>query len=147
GLFYYLRVIAALYSREEALPKPEVIRGWPGQVVAGGLAIGLIVLGVYPPPFIDLGETMARLTLGPGGCKRLEQAQHLARRFGRQVGRRFREDQLLFVLEVDQQRAGEGGVRVDDIRRVVEGGEKLLEADLDGVVLAVHVEGRALPRL
>jgi len=49
GLFYYLRVIVALYSAssEERLERPPVI-SWTGNIVLLGLMILLVWLGIYP---------------------------------------------------------------------------------------------------
>jgi NADH-quinone oxidoreductase subunit N len=54
GLFYYLRIIVAVYSR----PEKEVVTGpalsLPGSAVLAVLAVILIWLGVYPAPLIDI---------------------------------------------------------------------------------------------
>jgi len=54
GLYYYLRIIVALYSRAESekAPGPELSR--TGNAVLSGLTILLIWLGVYPGPLIEL---------------------------------------------------------------------------------------------
>jgi NADH-quinone oxidoreductase subunit N len=54
GLYYYLRIIVALYLRtgEEKATGPELSR--TGSAVLSGLTILLIWLGVYPGPVIEL---------------------------------------------------------------------------------------------
>ncbi len=53
GLFYYLRVIAAMCAapEERALPLRAALEG---NVVLAGLTVVLVVLGVYPAPLIRL---------------------------------------------------------------------------------------------
>ena|ERR1700722_5185618 len=57
GLFYYLRIVVALYSapQEQAAPLELVSRG--GALILAVLAILLIWLGVYPAPLLDLIRT------------------------------------------------------------------------------------------
>jgi NADH-quinone oxidoreductase subunit N len=53
GLFYYLRIIIAIYSRsdaESAAPTPSL----SGSTVLAGLTITLIWLGVYPGPMLEM---------------------------------------------------------------------------------------------
>jgi NADH-quinone oxidoreductase subunit N len=54
GLFYYLRIIIALYSHpaEETAEGPAL--SLPGSAVLAGLTIALIWLGVYPGPMLDI---------------------------------------------------------------------------------------------
>ena len=58
GLFYYLRVIVAVYAREPANPvaPPPASPALPvaGAVALAGLAVLLIWLGVYPTPLLRL---------------------------------------------------------------------------------------------
>jgi NADH-quinone oxidoreductase subunit N len=58
GLFYYLRLVAVLFSEEEGLslaPGPSVTE----RLVIVLLVVLLFWLGVYPGPFIDILRTMA----------------------------------------------------------------------------------------
>lgn len=57
GLFYYLRIVVALYSAPPERPRlfPALARG--SAFVLGLLAILLICLGVYPAPLVDLIRT------------------------------------------------------------------------------------------
>jgi NADH-quinone oxidoreductase subunit N len=57
GLFYYLRIVVALYSapQEQAAPLELVSRG--GALILAVLAILLIWFGVYPAPLLDLIRT------------------------------------------------------------------------------------------
>jgi len=62
GLFYYLRVIGALYTHAaEPAQAVQLPATWMRRAVMGGLGIGVIVFGVYPRPLIDLVETMTNL--------------------------------------------------------------------------------------
>jgi NADH-quinone oxidoreductase subunit N len=57
GLFYYLRLIVAMY-----MPLPQELEGsvvvppvpWAGSLVLAALTLALVWLGVYPAPLIDL---------------------------------------------------------------------------------------------
>jgi NADH-quinone oxidoreductase subunit N len=57
GLFYYLRLIVAMY-----MPLPQELEGsvvvpsvpWAGGLVLAALTLALVWLGVYPAPLIDL---------------------------------------------------------------------------------------------
>jgi len=57
GLFYYLRIVAALYAdpTEQAAPVPAVSRS--ATLVLAVLALLLIWLGVYPAPLLNLIRT------------------------------------------------------------------------------------------
>jgi len=57
GLFYYLRVVVALYAAppRREVPTPKVSAG--GALVLAALAILLIWFGVYPAPLLDLIRT------------------------------------------------------------------------------------------
>jgi NADH-quinone oxidoreductase subunit N len=57
GLFYYLRIVVAVYSSPAALeseqaPMTAPARTWEGGVVLAALMLGLVGLGVYPTPLI-----------------------------------------------------------------------------------------------
>ena len=54
GLFYYLRIIVALFTRseEEGPAGPAASRS--GSVALGTLTLLLVCLGVYPGPVIEL---------------------------------------------------------------------------------------------
>jgi NADH-quinone oxidoreductase subunit N len=62
GLFYYLRIIVALYRPTE---EPQAISksGAPSISFAGGFVLAILTLvllwvGVYPSPFIDIVKAM-----------------------------------------------------------------------------------------
>jgi len=54
GLFYYLRIIVAIYARPLEHAAPDSTRSISGHVVLAGLALMLVWLGVYPGPVIEL---------------------------------------------------------------------------------------------
>jgi NADH-quinone oxidoreductase subunit N len=54
GLFYYLRIVAAVYSRPELSVQTRLDGSSAGNAVLGGLCLALIWLGVYPGPFLSL---------------------------------------------------------------------------------------------
>jgi NADH-quinone oxidoreductase subunit N len=61
GLFYYLRIIVALYTRQEPITKGLLPA--PSYSLAGGFALGLLTLlllwiGIYPSPFIGFVKIM-----------------------------------------------------------------------------------------
>jgi NADH-quinone oxidoreductase subunit N len=60
GLFYYLRIIVALYSRSGEESAPARIAA-AGAAVMAGLTVLLIWLGVYPRPWLDLIGRTVRL--------------------------------------------------------------------------------------
>src|SRR5262249_48000935 len=49
--YYYLRVVVYMYMRE-----PEGAAATYASSFAGGLALALVLLGVIPPPFVDLAQ-------------------------------------------------------------------------------------------
>jgi NADH-quinone oxidoreductase subunit N len=67
GIFYYLRVIGALYSpmeESQAMPSPQVLPT-PSGSLSGGLVLAflslfLVCMGLYPAPFIGLVQWMIR---------------------------------------------------------------------------------------
>jgi NADH-quinone oxidoreductase subunit N len=60
GLYYYLRIIVVLYSAPSAVVTPEPRRlPLDGGAVLAVLALLLVLLGVYPTPFIDLIHAFA----------------------------------------------------------------------------------------
>jgi NADH-quinone oxidoreductase subunit N len=61
GLFYYLRIVGALYAdpTESTAPQPEVSRS--AALVLAVLALVLIWLGVYPTPLLNLIRTFTTL--------------------------------------------------------------------------------------
>ena len=62
GLYYYLRIIVALYSHAERENAHGPVLSRTDSVVLSGLTILLIWMGVYPEPLIELiKETMHRL--------------------------------------------------------------------------------------
>jgi NADH-quinone oxidoreductase subunit N len=63
GLFYYLRIVVALYSAPAEHVAPIQIVSWGSAFILVILAILLIGFGVYPTPLLDLiRTTMAGLT-------------------------------------------------------------------------------------
>lgn len=60
GLYYYLRVMVSLYLRDSESPRlPSQRSSRLGQALVIGLALLVIVLGVYPTPLIDWMATLA----------------------------------------------------------------------------------------
>jgi len=53
GVYYYLRVIVALYTRTEAAPSQAPIPATAGLVLAV-LTVALLFIGTYPSPLLDL---------------------------------------------------------------------------------------------
>ena len=73
GLYYYLRVAAALYRRPEGAPAPAGAARGPtvgDGVLLAALTVALLALGVFPVPLIDLIQTTAgtlvQAARGPG---------------------------------------------------------------------------------
>jgi NADH-quinone oxidoreductase subunit N len=54
GLFYYLRIVVAMFSISEKEYAPTAGRALSGDAILGALFILLIWLGVYPGPMIDI---------------------------------------------------------------------------------------------
>ncbi len=54
GLFYYLRVMVAMFSQSKVPVAPERRIGFGNRIVLGVLMIGMVVLGVYPTPLVEL---------------------------------------------------------------------------------------------
>jgi NADH-quinone oxidoreductase subunit N len=54
GLFYYLRIIVAMFSASEKEGAPSVKHSCSGSAVLGALCLLLIWLGVYPGPMIEI---------------------------------------------------------------------------------------------
>ena len=66
GLFYYLRIIVALYrpTEEPQAASEFKFKSAPSFSFAGGFVLAMLVLsllwiGVYPSPFIDIVRAMA----------------------------------------------------------------------------------------
>jgi NADH-quinone oxidoreductase subunit N len=57
GLYYYLRVIIALFAAGEPAGRLPVARPWSGTLAVLGAALLLLILGAYPGPLIDLLHT------------------------------------------------------------------------------------------
>jgi NADH-quinone oxidoreductase subunit N len=60
GLFYYLRIVVALFSAAPERQAPIQTIEWGSAIVLGGLAVLLIWFGVYPAPLLNL----IRATIG-----------------------------------------------------------------------------------
>ena len=59
GIYYYLRVVVAIYLRDETGPAPQPHESEPRMTVAGGLALGVlttlvVIIGVFPQPVMRL---------------------------------------------------------------------------------------------
>lgn len=60
GLFYYLRIIVAVYSRPpepSRVPASRLI-SWPSRWTLAGLTAAVLVLGCYPGPLVHLVQTL-----------------------------------------------------------------------------------------
>ncbi|MDX1802407.1 MAG: NADH-quinone oxidoreductase subunit N, partial [Marinobacter sp.] len=56
GLYYYLRVMVTLYLVEPGMRRRDATNDWglrAGGLVVLGLALLVIVLGIYPSPMIE----------------------------------------------------------------------------------------------
>jgi NADH-quinone oxidoreductase subunit N len=60
GLFYYLRVIAAVYARPEEVLREGTSLPFAGSAVLACLFLALVWLGVYPGPFLSLIERIVQ---------------------------------------------------------------------------------------
>jgi len=60
GLFYYLRIILAMFSSMDAAPAESRAVPLVGGVLLSVLTLLVIALGVYPPPVLQLIETAVR---------------------------------------------------------------------------------------
>lgn len=68
GLYYYLRVMVTLYLAEAGMQKRDAPEDWgvrAGGVVVLGVALLIILLGIYPTPMIDWVRVMGGAMLGP----------------------------------------------------------------------------------
>ncbi len=54
GLFYYLRIVGAVYAHPEEETAASPALSLSGKAVLAGLTISLVWLGVYPGPLIDI---------------------------------------------------------------------------------------------
>lgn len=67
GLYYYLRVMVTLYLVEPGMQRRDAPNDWgmrAGGLVVMGLALLVVLLGIYPTPMIDWVRVMGSLTLG-----------------------------------------------------------------------------------
>jgi NADH-quinone oxidoreductase subunit N len=65
GLYYYLRVMVTLYLVEPGMQSRDAPHDWgirAGGVVVLGLALLVVLLGIYPAPMIDWVRAMGTLT-------------------------------------------------------------------------------------
>jgi NADH-quinone oxidoreductase subunit N len=60
GLFYYLRIIGALFNRVESAPAADQAPSRSGYAVLALLTTLLVWLGVYPGPMLALIKMMTR---------------------------------------------------------------------------------------
>ncbi|WP_417331013.1 NADH-quinone oxidoreductase subunit NuoN [Halomonas cupida] len=70
GLYYYLRVMVTLYLAEAGMQKRDAPEDWgvrAGGVVVLGVALLIILLGIYPTPMIDWVRVMGGAMLGATG--------------------------------------------------------------------------------
>lgn len=60
GLFYYLRIVVAMFMQDEAASPASVPSGVPitAGIVLAALTVLLVGIGVYPAPFIALARSM-----------------------------------------------------------------------------------------
>ena len=54
GVYYYLRIVFAMTKREGAEPEGPGPATWEATFAAAVLGMGIVVLGVYPTPLVDL---------------------------------------------------------------------------------------------
>ena len=54
GVYYYLRIVFAMTKREGAEPEGPHTAAWEATFAAVVLGVGVVVLGVYPTPLVDL---------------------------------------------------------------------------------------------
>jgi len=60
GLYYYLRIVVAIYSRPEIAAPSDPPLSRSGSVALTALSLLLVWLGVYPAPMIELIQKMAQ---------------------------------------------------------------------------------------
>ncbi|GGX84930.1 NADH-quinone oxidoreductase subunit N [Litchfieldella qijiaojingensis] len=66
GLYYYLRVMVTLYLVEPGMRRRDAPRDWGGRaggVVVLGLALLVVMLGVYPAPMIEWVRLVEHITV------------------------------------------------------------------------------------
>ena len=69
GLYYYLRVMVTLYLAEAGMQKRDAPENWgarAGGVVVLGVALLIILLGIYPTPMIEWVRLMGGVMLNTG---------------------------------------------------------------------------------
>ena len=54
GLFYYLRIVAAMFARPSQTPHPAGVLPLTGALTLAGLTVGLVWLGLLPSPLLDM---------------------------------------------------------------------------------------------
>ncbi|EPC00047.1 hypothetical protein L861_07735 [Litchfieldella anticariensis FP35 = DSM 16096] len=67
GLYYYLRVMVTLFLVEPGMQRRDAPRDWSvraGGVVVLGLALLIVLLGIYPAPMIEWVGVVERITAG-----------------------------------------------------------------------------------
>ena len=61
--FFYLRVIVVMYMKEAEEPKPLSL-SWPLGVAVGLAALGVVALGLWPSPLLDMAQQAIGVLLG-----------------------------------------------------------------------------------
>ena len=61
--FFYLRVIVVMYMKEAEEPKPLSL-SWPLGAAVALAALGVIVLGLWPSPLLDMAQQAIGALLG-----------------------------------------------------------------------------------
>jgi NADH-quinone oxidoreductase subunit N len=61
--FFYLRVIVVMYMREAEEPKPLSL-SWPLSVAVALAALGVVALGLWPSPLLDMAQQAIGALLG-----------------------------------------------------------------------------------
>ncbi|WP_168015723.1 NADH-quinone oxidoreductase subunit NuoN [Halomonas salinarum] len=67
GLFYYLRVMVTLYLTEAGMQRRDAPANWgmsAGGIVVLGMAVLIVVLGIYPAPMIDWVQALGMTATG-----------------------------------------------------------------------------------
>ena len=58
GLFYYLRVVVAIFSHQPQTPIPTTVLPLAGGLTLAGLTVMLVWLGVLPSPLLEIIRNM-----------------------------------------------------------------------------------------
>ena len=58
GLFYYVRIIVALYSQPAEVPAPSEPTAPAAAFALAGLVVFLFLFGIYPAPVVSLIQSL-----------------------------------------------------------------------------------------